>query len=202
VLSHLLPDNAKQPTDARGLFGGVGQRKGAPGADVAAGAGGGFKFSPFGKQPGAGGPNQLPQQLPQARIDSRPSDFEHDKFEEVSPFCASANDLVNPLPTSIFAGTGWAAYHPPTGSNALSSTSHYWYSSLPTSKLRISVTIGAGDVGVYYLEEPKSVVGSYGSSITCWVDDNYAGRVEIVNSGDIGEPTPTYVSCLRFRYMS
>jgi hypothetical protein len=122
-----------------------------------------------------------------------------ENFEEVSPFCASANDLVNPLPTSIFAGTGWAAYHPPTGSNALSSTSHYWYSSLPTSKLRISITIGAGDVGVYYLKEPQSVVGADGSAISCWVDDNYSGKVEIKNSADIGEPTPTYDLSLSVR---
>ena len=59
------------------------------------------------------------------------------------------------------------------------------------SRLRLSVTLGAGDVGVYYLKEPKSVVGLYGSSVNCWVDDNYAGRVEISNAGDVGEPTPT-----------
>lgn len=192
VLSHMGHDSGKQPTDARGLFGGVGQRKGAPGTgeNKEAWGGGGLRFLSFGKQ---SAPNQLPQQIPQARINSRPEDFDKRVFEEVAPFCASANDLVNPLPPSIFAGTGWAAYHPPTGSNALSSTSHYWYSSLPTSKFRVSITLGAGDVGLYYLREPMSVVGIYGSSVSCWVDDNYNGRVEIVNAGDIGEPTPTYV---------
>lgn len=184
LLSNLAPENAKQPTDALGLFGGVGQRKGTQGKlnkDAA------VPKVAVGKQTG---PYQLPQPIPQARINSRPSDFDSRPFEEVAPFCASANDLVNPLPVSMFAGTGWAAFHPPIGSNALSSTSHYWYSSLPTSKLRVSVNLGAGDVGVYYLMEPKSVVGAYGSSISCWVDDNYAGKVEIVNAGDVGEPTP------------
>lgn len=194
VLANTAPENAKQPTDARGLFGGVGQRKGAPGTPNKDTGGGGIKFPTFGKQQAAGGVQyQPPQQIPQARIGTRPSEFERKTFEEVAPFCASANDLVNPLPPSIFDGTGWAAFHPPIGSNALSSTSHYWYSSLPTSKLRVSVTIGAGDVGVYYLMEPKSVVGAYGSSVSCWVDDNYGGKVEIVNAGDVGEPTPVYV---------
>lgn len=59
------------------------------------------------------------------------------------------------------------------------------------SRLRLSVTLGAGVVGVYYLKEPKSVVGLYGSLVNCWVDDNYVGGVEISNAGDVGEPTPT-----------
>lgn len=59
------------------------------------------------------------------------------------------------------------------------------------SRLRLSVNMGAGDVGIYYLKEPKSVVGVHGSTVNCWVDDNYEGRSQITNAGDVGEPTPT-----------
>ena len=193
-----VPDSSKQPTDARGLFGGVGQRKGSQpenkeGNVVAGGHGAGNQGA--GGQGKAGPGKQLGalhvQTIPLARINTRPGDLGRKAYEEPTPFCASANDLVNPLPASIFSGTGWAAYHPPTGTNAISSASHYWYSSQPMSRLRLGVTLGAGDVGVFYLKEPKSVVGVYGSSVNCWVDDNYAGRVQMSNAGDVGEPTPT-----------
>ncbi|KAF9781127.1 hypothetical protein BJ322DRAFT_1011254 [Thelephora terrestris] len=195
LFSPIVLDNSKQPTDARGLFGGAGQRKGSQPenkeGDIVVGGphnpGGQGKVI-TGKQPPGGGHIQA---VPLAMIDTRPGDLERRAYEEPTPFCASANDLVNPLPTSIFTGTGWAAYHPPTGTNAVSSASHYWYSSQPLSRLRVTVTLGAGDVGVYYLKEPKSVVGIRGSSVNCWVDDNYEGRVQVSNAGDVGEPTPT-----------
>ncbi|KAF9648228.1 hypothetical protein BDM02DRAFT_3155846 [Thelephora ganbajun] len=196
LLSPIVPDNSKQPTDARGLFGGIRQREGSQPenreGNVVAGAGNQNpgrqgKAIPGKQQPGA----LHIQAIPLARINTRPGDFGKKAYEEPTPFCASANDLVNPLPTSIFTGTGWAAYHPPTGTNAISSASHYWYSSEPMSRLRVSVNLGAGDVGVYYLKEPRSVVGLHGSSVNCWVDDNYTGRVQISNAGDVGEPTPT-----------
>ena len=197
LFSPIVPDNSKQPSDARGLFGGIGQRKGSQpenkeGDIVAGGPGnqnpGGQGKVNAGKQ-FAGAPHV--QAVPLARIDTRPGELGRRAYEEPAPFCASANDLVNPLPASIFAGTGWAAYHPPTGTNTISSASHYWYSSQPLSRLRLTVNLGSGDVGVYYLKEPKSVVGARGSSVNCWVDDNYGGRMQISNAGDVGEPTPT-----------
>lgn len=194
--SWVVPDNSKQPTDARGLFGGVGQRKGSQpenkdGNVMVGGPGAGNQNPGQGKVvPGKPGAFHV-QAVPIARINTRPGDLGRKSYEEPTPFCTSANDLVNPLPASIFAGTGWAAYHPPTGTNAVSSASHYWYSSQPMSRLRLNVNLGAGEVGVYYLKEPKSVVGLYGSSVNCWVDDNYGGRVQISNAGDVGEPTPT-----------
>jgi len=52
---------------------------------------------------------------------------------------------------------------------------HYRYSTLSTSKLRIPLhgQVGAGDIGIYYLEEFVSAVNGEGSSVECWVDDNY-----------------------------
>ena len=128
--------------------------------------------------------------VPQARIGSRPADYAARAFEEVAPYCVSANDLVNPLPLSMFAGSGWAAFHPPPGSAELASHSHYFYSSLPTSKLRVSILTGAGDVALYYVREPVERVG-LGSAVECWVDDNYAGAIVIENAAAVGEPTPT-----------
>jgi hypothetical protein len=50
--------------------------------------------------------------------------------------------------------------------------------------------VGAGDIGVYFLKEPVREVGE-GSSVECWVDDNYAGAKVIENAGDVGEPVPS-----------
>ena len=69
---------------------------------------------------------------------------------------------------------------------------HYWYSALPTSKLRILIQVGGGNIGVYYLREPVGVIGA-GSSVECWVDDNYAGAKVIENAADIGDAIPMYV---------
>jgi len=100
--------------------------------------------------------------------------------------CVSANDLVNPLPPSLFYGSGWHPHHPPpTGIPATDSTSHYWYSTAPTSRLRVPLIVGAGDIAIYHVREPRAVLGSEGSSaVECWVDDNYDGRVIIDNEGD------------------
>ena len=76
--------------------------------------------------------------------------------------------------------------------DALITAAHYWHSALPTSKLRIPIQVGGGDIGVYYLREPVGVVGE-GSSIECWVDDNYAGVKVIENAADIGDAISTYV---------
>ncbi|GJE86353.1 SGNH/GDSL hydrolase family protein [Phanerochaete sordida] len=192
-------EKAKTPTDARGLFGGVAQRKGAAGAAApedpeAVEAGVNANPAPVAfAEPGT---RQLSEQLypnlkvPQARIGARPADYSARSFEEVSPFCVSANDLINPLPPSMFSGSGWEVFHPPPGSAELSSHAHYWYSSLPTSKLRVGLQVGAGDIGIYYLKEPASDVG-LGSAVECWVDDNYKGAVVIENSAQISDSVPT-----------
>ena len=182
--------------DAHGLFGGVGQRKGVPepGKEGAAAkvADKEAEVGPDGKRKVKGLPMVNQFQVPNARMNTRPNTGR--KFEEISPFCVSANDLINPLPPSLFYGSGWLPHHPATsGGSSLRTTAHYWYSTLPTSKLRIPIQVGAGDIVIYYLKEPVSQIGE-GSSVECWVDDNYGGAKVIQNAADIGEPTPAYVS--------
>ena len=58
-----------------------------------------------------------------------------------------------------------------------------------------------GDIGVYYLREPVGVVGE-GSSVECWVDDDYAGAKVIENAADIGDAIPTYVLFFLFLFLS
>ncbi|THH11299.1 hypothetical protein EW146_g8090 [Bondarzewia mesenterica] len=197
-------EQVKQPTDARGLFGGKGLRKGAVGEDLDA-------DDEDSKQQANSLPAQLANQLkvPPSRIASLPEDLQSRAFEEIEPICVSANDLINPLPPSLFYGSGWHAYHPPSSSPygipianvgagpASSSAAHYWYSTLPTSRLRIPVTVGAGDVGIYYVREPRAVVGE-GSDVECWVDDNYQGAKVIANVADIGESVPALEMIDRF----
>lgn len=169
------------PKDATGLFGGKGLRKGGAVPD-----------DPDAPRPRllAGHPPGM--QVPVSRIGSRPSDLTMDMYEEISPMCVSANDLVNPLPPTLFHGTGWDVYHPPTtGVPATDSMSHYWHSTFPTSRLRVPLIVGAGDIAMYYVREPRAVLGSEGSSaVECWVDDNYEGRVIIDNVGESDSEEP------------
>src|SRR6266550_3256903 len=91
--------------------------------------------------------------VPQGRISTRlPSNTR--PFQEIAPFCVSANNLINPLPPSLFYGSGWYAHHPPNfgPSPNLHATAHYWFSTFPTSKIRIPIQVGAGDIGIYYLK--------------------------------------------------
>lgn len=186
--------NVRQPTDARGLFGGAGIRKGG-----AAGEEGAQPLPAPGTEDGDKGKDDMTRGLmthlrvPTTRINTRPSDLQDGRaLAEVAPFCASANDLVNPLPASIFAGSGWAPVHPKTSGGAvdLYVGQHYWAATMPGSKFRIPVQVGAGDVSLYYLREPASQVGE-GSSVDCWVDDNVAGAKRASNADkDIADPRP------------
>lgn len=155
--------------------------------------------------------------VPPARINARPGHSPTSSSEEIHPFCTSANDLVNPLPPSIFYGSGWSEFHagrsrvdlekgvgiePDGEGGPMRITSHYWFSTLPTSKVRVPIKVGAGDVGVYYMREPlrslknsktkgKKAKGGKkeekedGSAIECWVDDNYSGA-KLIENGDPG----------------
>ena len=100
-------------TGGPSLLGGVGLRKGMPG-----------------QQPGDGesvDENGLSSKysalkVPQGRMADRPADAQ--RFREIAPFCVAASDLINPLPPSLFYGSGWKEYHPPK--NALTEDRHYW----------------------------------------------------------------------------
>ena len=191
------------PADPRGIFGGVGLRRGDAGkngeadgvevADAGAVHGGGEVNAAAEAQPGQGVPAQSSygyMNVPQARMNDRPSDME--RFREVEPFCVSANDLVNPLPPSLFYGSGWLAFHPAKGPHlSLEESRHYWYSTMPTSKLRVQLKVGAGDIAVYYLQEPESVDGKLNSQVRCWVDDNVKGAKVINNAADVDRSTPS-----------
>lgn len=190
--------SVESQADVHGLFGGVGQRKGVPepdheGKDSLDADGNRVKPDPA----LANLAHNQALHIPPGRINTRPGGR---AFEEIAPYCVSANDLINPLPPSLFYGSGWHAYHAPSGGGgALRTTSHYWHSTLPTSKLRIPLQVGAGDIGVYYMREPLTQVGE-GSAVECWVDDNYGGAKVIENAADIGEPTPAYVVFCFFLY--
>ncbi|KZT36267.1 hypothetical protein SISSUDRAFT_1050118 [Sistotremastrum suecicum HHB10207 ss-3] len=166
---------------AGGIFGGAGQRKG----DVDAGAGAVKAAGAVGDHPNFAGVGALlDTKVPPFMLTTRPEEFED--FREAVPFCVSANDLINPLPPSLFYGSGWHAYHPSQPKDG--DQTHYWYSTLPTSRLRVPVRIGAGDVGIYYMQEPRS--GGASSAAECWVDDNYGGAVAIGNGADIDQARP------------
>ncbi|KAK2463361.1 hypothetical protein APHAL10511_004672 [Amanita phalloides] len=179
--------------DSGHLFGGVGKRKGVPESneDIEPGLSGHSGTKEHKPIPD-NILNALQElslvQVPKARISTRPGTGR--AFEEIKPFCVSANNLINPLPPSLFYGSGWFAHHPATsGAQNLHTTVHYWYSTHPTSKIRIPVQVGAGDIGVYYLKEPISQIGE-GSGISCWVDDNIPGARTIENAANIGEARP------------
>ncbi|KAJ6463977.1 hypothetical protein C8R45DRAFT_1024810 [Mycena sanguinolenta] len=179
--------------EGHGLFGGVGQRKGVPEPDAKdSDAADSAKLVLV---PSSSNPAPPAMNVPRARIATRPKD--NRPFLEIAPFCVSANDLINPLPPSLFYGSGWHAHHPSMGSSSLDTKAHYFHSTLPTSKLRVPIMVGAGDVAVYYLKEPFKDVGE-GSAVECWVDDNYAGARTIENAADVGEPTAALYYIDRF----
>nr|XP_018267158.1 capsular associated protein [Kwoniella dejecticola CBS 10117]OBR89316.1 capsular associated protein [Kwoniella dejecticola CBS 10117] len=122
--------------------------------------------------------------VPQAMLSDRPSDIL--RFREVNPFCVSANDLINPLPPSHFFGSGWFAYHPTKG--AAQEEKHYWYAELAGSKFRVPITLSAGEVAIYYLQNPED--RPLGRA-ACWVDDNYANAVELSGIADVHDTTTT-----------
>ena len=104
--------------DAHGLFGGIGQRPGVsqPEKDLAADAAVEKKMAAAAAaaaMKNRGDTSSSSSQLltvPSGRINSRPNG--NWPFEEIAPFCVSANDLINALPPSLFYGLGWYAHHP------------------------------------------------------------------------------------------
>lgn len=149
---------------------------------------------------GGGSPNRVPNFAGIGyMLDARPAPFniktrphELSDYREPKPFCVSANDLINPLPPSLFTETGWHVQHPSGshgGGHKGVENSHYWYSKIPESRLKVPIKLSAGNVGVYYMKEPwNSEDGN--SAVDCWVDDNTGGSVRISNGADVGSPTP------------
>ena len=123
--------------------------------------------------------------IPPFRITDRPHTLQH--FREIKPNCASANDLINPLPASVFAGSGWEPVAPKPDDE---DERHYWTSDTPGSLLKVPVKVGSGDIAVYYLKGPASE--GWGT-VLCWVDDNTGGAVELRGSWDRDYAQPTYV---------
>ncbi|GAA5893688.1 hypothetical protein JCM8208_000859 [Rhodotorula glutinis] len=125
--------------------------------------------------------------IPPFRITDKPHQLS--QFREIKPNCASANDLINPLPSSVFAGSGWNPVQPkPDDEDEM----HYWYTDMPGSLLKIPVKVGAGDIAVYYLKGPEAE--GWGT-VLCWVDDNVDGAVELKGHWDkeYGQPTVTQI---------
>ena len=162
--------------DYPSLLSGKGLRKGA-GAGLDADEAGAIA----GRVPG--GSRSSFARIPPFRIIDRPDTLA--RFREIKPSCASANDLVNPLPASVFAGSGWAPVAPAKDAE---DELHYWYSDSPGSLLKIPLKVGAGDIAVYYLKGPETE--GWGN-VLCWVDDNAEGGVALQGSWDrpYGQPT-------------
>ncbi|KAJ8523328.1 hypothetical protein ONZ45_g165 [Pleurotus djamor] len=176
-----------QNANKGGLFGGLGHRKGVPEPEDAQKA----KEGGDPLDPDARSKHLLPLgdpvvRVPPARINSPPPGTVDKPYVEIKPFCVSANDLVNPLPPSLFYGSGWFVHHPTSGDgHAQNAAAHYYYSTLPLSKLRIPLQVNAGDIGIYFVKEKAGKAGfGEGSAVECWVDDNYGGAHTLENAGD------------------
>ena len=134
---------------------------------------------------------------PDAKAGSKPY-----RFHEVMPHCVSANDLINPLPATLFIGSGWHVQRPKHAivDSLTSADSYYWHAKYPKSKLRVPIKVSGGDVAVWYLTQDKTRAPS---AVRCWVDNNVAGGVLIsgVSKAD-EEPGPRYVDLfyLSFAY--
>lgn len=114
--------------------------------------------------------------LPPFRITDKPHTVK--AFREIKPFCASANDLINPLPSSMFIGSGWQPVAPKRDDE---DERHYWFSDTPGALLKVPIKVASGDIAVYYLKGPSSE--GWGN-VLCWVDDNTGGAVELKGGWD------------------
>lgn len=121
--------------------------------------------------------------IPPFRITDKPHTVK--QYREVKPFCASANDLINPLPSSVFSGSGWEPVAPKADDE---DERHYWFSDTPGALLKVPIKVTSGDIAVYYLKGPSNE--GWGN-VLCWVDDNTGGAVELKGSWDrdYGQPT-------------
>ena len=158
---------------APSLLGGVGLRKGMPGQDPGDGDSAGNSLTD----------RYHGLKVPNALLADRPVNVEH--FREIEPFCVAASDLINPLPQSLFYGSGWKLHHPPKHS---ADARHYWYAEQPTARLRIPLKLGAGDVGIYFLQSPLDKPLGV---VKCWVDDNYDGAKELLGTAEVEEVLAT-----------
>jgi hypothetical protein len=178
--SYSVPTNRLQGDSVAGtplLFGGKGIRPGAAsGQQADDGVTGETDLQQHTSNPGL--------EVPRMRLNDRPSSLSD--FRELEPYCVSASDLVSPLPASIFYGSGWAIYHPPK--HAVTEDRHYWYADKPESRLRVPLRIGAGDVGIYFLQ---STLDKPFGTARCWVDDNVAGAKTLVGTVEVDEPIAT-----------
>lgn len=185
----VIGTDAMGANGAGGLFGGVGGRKGGADGPGAPGAAVPIVGNKLTADPAS---TYASLRVPPLRVNDHSPMSDH--FREPKPFCVSANDLINPLPPSLFYGSGWNAHSPSGGragtSDQAGAQGYYWYSTLPTSKLRVPVKLAAGDVAIYYMMEPRGDFRDGGPGIMCWVDDNVPGAVEISGVGDVGSPTP------------
>lgn len=112
------------------------------------------------------------------------------RFHEVKPYCVSANDLINPLPATLFVGSGWHVQRPKQAvvDSMTPADSFYWHAKYPKSKLRVPMKVSGGDVAVWYLTQDKTRTPS---SVKCWVDNNVAGAVLISGASRADEePAP------------
>ena len=95
---------ADTPNHGPSLLGGVGLRKGIPGQDPGDGDSVESSLST----------RFYDIRVPLMRLADRPADVSN--FREIDPYCVAASDLINPLPQSLFYGSGWLTYHPKKGS--------------------------------------------------------------------------------------
>lgn len=137
---------------------------------------------------------QNAMRVPPFRIIDKPHEIAH--FREIKPACASANDLINPLPSSVFAGSGWNPVQPKVDEE---DERHYWFTDIPGSVLKIPIKVGAGEVAVYY---QKGAEGEGWGNVLCWVDDNTEGAVELKGSWDRHYGQPMSVVRLLLRNQS
>lgn len=82
------------------------------------------------------------------------------------PFCADANDPLNPLvPTEA---KGWRPW-------AYSNEKHYWITDEPRARIRVDIDVSEGRVAVFFFRSAKLSPGvAY-----CWVDDHETGRYKL-----------------------
>ena len=79
------------------------------------------------------------------------------------PFCADANDPLNPLVPAYVEGWRPLVYQ---------NEKHYWVADAPGAQIRVDIEANEGKVAVFFFRSKTLSPGV----VYCWVDDNEAGR--------------------------
>lgn len=99
-------------------------------------------------------------------------------YHQPRPFCADANDPLNPLvPAEVKGWRPWVYLN----------EKHYWIADVPGARIRVNIEVNEGRVAVFFFRSEELSPGV----AHCWVDDNETGRYKLEGYWGLKMNVPT-----------